>query len=211
MRPTVHPGVATEAMLRSVARQEQPMGVFAESSSSMLWLTQAIRKLELAPYFRMSTHYGSMGHAIGGAVGFCAATGMRAVVLTGDGSFHLMNPLPVAVKHGLRLAIVVLNNGMLGLPYCGSERVGARLAQATTHLEPWDFTRQGSPRVGGRRVFEEGELDDALAEALSADGSYVLDVLTDPRAEPPAGERFNSVDALFGVGTRPRDQTNGSQ
>jgi thiamine pyrophosphate-dependent acetolactate synthase large subunit-like protein len=132
---------------------------------------------------------------------------MRAVVLTGDGSFHLMNPLPVAVKHGLRLAMVVLNNGMLGLPWFGSQHFGDRHAQATTPLAPWDFTCQGSPGVGGRRVFDEAELDGALAQALTADGCYVVDVATDPRAEPPAGERLRGLNAMFGAGDAPRDRT----
>lgn len=197
MTSTIHPGEATAALVRAVYPMRETIGILAEASSAMLFLTATIRELSLAPYFRISTHYGSMGHAIGGAVGFSAGTGMRAVVLTGDGSFHLMNPLPVAVKHGLRITMIVLNNGMLGLPYLGSEAAGMPLAQRTTLLEPWDFTRQGSPRVGGRRVSDEAELDDALAEGLSADGCYVLDLLTDPTVAPPASKRFDSVAALF--------------
>lgn len=197
MSPGVNPARAAEALLRAVLLRRETVGVLAEASSSMLFLTAAVRELAIAPYFRISTHYGSMGHAIGGAVGFAAATGMRAVVLTGDGSLHLMTPLPVAVKHGLRITIVVLNNGMLGLPRFGAERAGMPLAQTTTHLEPWDFTCQGSAKIGGRRVSEEAELDDALGEALSADGCFVLDLLTDARVEPPASKRFDSVAALF--------------
>jgi thiamine pyrophosphate-dependent acetolactate synthase large subunit-like protein len=138
-----------------------------------------------------------MGHAIAGAVGLCVATGMRAVVVTGDGSFDLMNPMRIAVKHRLLLTMVVLNDARLGLPFFGTERVGASLAQATTHLVPWDFTRQGSPLVGGRRVFDEVELDDALSEALSWNGCFVVDVQIDPRIEPPIGARLDSADALF--------------
>lgn len=56
-----------------------------------------------------------MGHALGGALGVCAATGRWAIVLTGDGSLQLMNPLPAAVKHGCLLTLVVLNDSRLGL------------------------------------------------------------------------------------------------
>ena len=104
----------------------------------------AVGDLGMSSYCRFSTHYGSMGHAIGGAVGFCSATRLRAIVVTGDGSFDFMNPMRTAAKHGLRLTMLVLNDARLTLPYFGSERVGALLAQSTTHLEPWDFTRQGS-------------------------------------------------------------------
>ena len=89
-------------------------------------------------------------------MGFCAATGMRAVVVTGDGSLDLTSPMRVAVKHGLLLTIVVLNDSGVGLPFFASGRSGALHAQATMPLPAWDFTRQGSPLVGGRRVCELG-------------------------------------------------------
>ena len=147
-----------------------------------------------------------MGHALAGSLGFCAATGNRALVVTGDGSLHLMNPLPIAVKHDLRLTVVVLNNAMLGLPFFGSEHVGARRAQETTLLEPWDFSRQGSRRIGACRVTSLADLEVAMSTALSADGPYVIDVLTDRRVKPPAGERFASVDAARN-GEQPSTET----
>jgi thiamine pyrophosphate-dependent acetolactate synthase large subunit-like protein len=108
-----------------------------------------------------------------------------------------MNPMRIAVKHRLLLTMVVLNDARLGLPFFGTERVGASLAQATTHLTPWDFTQHGSPLVGGRRVFDEAELDGALSEALSWNGCFVVDVQIDPGIEPPIGARLDSADALF--------------
>jgi thiamine pyrophosphate-dependent acetolactate synthase large subunit-like protein len=197
MKTTVDPAVAVAAVVRAVAHAPQTIGLFAESSTAMFHLTRAVGELESAPYCRFSSHYGSMGHAIAGAVGFCVATGMRAVVLTGDGSFDLMNPMRIAVKHRLALTMVVLNDARLGLPYYGTGRLGASHAQATTHLPPWDFTRQGSPRIGGMRVFDAVELDVALAQALSCDGCYVVDVLIDPAVDPPVGARLEGADALF--------------
>lgn len=197
MSTTVNPAVAVAAVVRAVARSSPTTGIFAESSTSMFYLTRAVGELGDTPYCRFSSHYGSMGHAIAGAVGFCVATGMRAVVVTGDGSFDLMNPMRVAVKHELLLTMVVLNDARLGLPFFGTQRVGAPLAQATTHLAPWDFTRQGSPLVGGRRVFDEAGLDGALSEGLSWNGCFVVDVQIDPHIEPPIGARLDSAVALF--------------
>jgi thiamine pyrophosphate-dependent acetolactate synthase large subunit-like protein len=198
MRTTLNPATAVVAVVRAVTRAPQTIGVFAESSTSMFQLTRALGELDSAPYFRFSAHYGSMGHALAGAVGFCIATGMRAVVVTGDGSFDLMNPVRVAVKHELALTIVVLNDARLGLPYFGTERTGASLAQATTQLAPWNFAAQGSPRVGGRRAYDATEFDTALAEALTWNGCYVVDVQVDPAVRPPVGARLDSADALFG-------------
>jgi thiamine pyrophosphate-dependent acetolactate synthase large subunit-like protein len=197
VKTTVDPAVAVAAVVRAVAHAPQTTGLFAESSTAMFYVTQAVGQLDSTPYCRFSTHYGSMGHAIAGAVGFCVATGMRAVVVTGDGSFDLMNPMRIAVKHRLALTMVVLNDARLGLPYYGTGRLGASHAQATTQLPPWDFTRQGSRQIGGLRVFDAAELDAALSTALSCDGCYIVDVLIDPAVQPPVGARLEGADALF--------------
>lgn len=199
MIQTVDPQAATDTVVRAVARMSQNVAIFAESSSPMFYGTRALCNLEDAPrpYHQMSVHHGSMGHAIGGVIGFCTATGQRAVLLTGDGSLHLMNPLPTAVKHGCDLTVVCLNDSRLGLPFFGSALVGAPEAQKTTYLTPWDFTKTGSPLVGGRRVSDIAALDDALAEALSSKGCFVVDVLIDPTVVPPVGARFESVREMF--------------
>lgn len=199
MTSTVHPATATRAAVLAAARAADPVAVFAEPSSAMFYLTRALADVS-ALYSRISTHYGSMGNANAGAIGFCAATGQRALVLTGDGSFHLMNPLPTAVKHGLRLAIVVLNDARLALPQIGCEAVGALAARRTTDLPRWDFTRQGSRLIGGGAVEHPSELDATLDEALAFDGCFVVDVHADPQATPPVGARLASVSKLFGGG-----------
>ncbi|MDX6719613.1 MAG: hypothetical protein QOJ63_1867 [Solirubrobacteraceae bacterium] len=199
MPSTVNPQAAAHHVVRAVVRQPQTVALLVESSSPMLYTTRAVAALEdpAGLYVRVMTHYGSMGHAIGGACGFCEATGQRVVLLTGDGSMHLMSPLPTAVKHGHRITIVVFNDHRLGLPYFGSQAMGALDAQSTTDLPEWDFTCTGSPRIGGRRVTDIGELDDALAEGLAFDGCFVVDVQIDRTVTPPLDERAQSVATLF--------------
>lgn len=199
MRPLVDPAAATDAVVRAVMRRSETVGLFAEPSSAMFHLTRALGECGGTPYARIGPHYGSMGQSLGGAVVFCAATGMRAVVLTGDGSLDLLSPLRIAVKHGFLLTLVVYNDSRLTLPWVGTGSAGLMRAQSTTHLPPWDFTRQGSPLVGGRRVDDLAALDDALADALSSNGAYVIDVLVDPVVIPPLGARLASIDAMSGA------------
>ena len=198
MSNVVHPARAVDVTVRAAANAPHTIGIFAESSTAMFLVTQAVGALGMSLYCRFSTHYGSMGHAIGGAVGFCSATGMRAIVVTGDGSFDFMNPMRTAAKHGLLLTMLVLNDSRLTMPYVGSGRVGALHAQTTTHLEPWDFTCQGSARIGGWRVCDLAHLDGALAAALSSDRCNVVDVQIDPTITAPVQARLDSVGALFG-------------
>jgi thiamine pyrophosphate-dependent acetolactate synthase large subunit-like protein len=200
MKRGVQPAAATRAALLAAARAAEPVAIFAEPSSAMFYLTRELADVA-ALYSRISTHYGSMGHGTAGAIGFCAATGQRALVLTGDGSFHLMNPLPTAVKHGLRIATIVLNDSRLALPQIGCKSISALAALSTTDLPRWDFTRQGSPRIGGRAVEEASELEGTLDEALAFDGCFVVDVDVDPHAMPPVGARLASVAKLFSAGS----------
>ncbi|MDR1664027.1 MAG: biosynthetic-type acetolactate synthase large subunit [Clostridiales bacterium] len=61
---------------------------------------------------------GAMGFGLGAAIGGCiAAGGKRTVLFTGDGSFGMnLTELATAVSEKLPVLIVILNNGVLGLP-----------------------------------------------------------------------------------------------
>jgi len=198
MRPTLDPAVATDVLVAAVSDMSETVALFAEPSSAMFHLTRALGDHGDAPYARIAPHHGSMGQSLGGAVGFCAATGMRAVVLTGDGSLDLLSPIRTAVKHELRLTLAVLNDSRLSLPFIGTGHAGLTHAQATTRQPQWQYWLQGSPQVGGRRVTDLGELRSALAEALAWDGPYVIDMLIDPDVVPPLSARIESIAVMSG-------------
>lgn len=203
MSDAVNPYRLTAATVRAAGLRRATTALFAESSSAMFFSTYVLDRLTEAahPYARASMHFGSMGHALAGALGFCAVTGQRAIVLTGDGSLHLLNPLPTAVKHGLRLTLVVLNDARLSLPFHGSESIRAFRAQSTTLLPDWDFTQSGSDEVGGRRITRDDEIEGALEEALAFNGCFMVDALTDRRIKPPMKSREKSVNTMLGGGT----------
>lgn len=203
MSDAVNPYRLTAATVLAAGLRRATTALFAESSSAMFFSTYALDRLTEAahPYARASMHFGSMGHALSGAIGFCAVTGQRAIVLTGDGSLHLLNPLATAVKHSLRLTLVVLNDARLSMPFHGSESILAFGAQKTTLLPDWDFTQTGSDEVGGRRITRDDEIEGALEEALAFDGCFVVDALTDRDVKPPMQSREKSVNAQLGGGS----------
>jgi acetolactate synthase-1/2/3 large subunit len=61
---------------------------------------------------------GTMGFGLGAAIGGSIATrGQRTVLFTGDGSFGMnLTELATAVSQQLPIVIIILNNGVLGLP-----------------------------------------------------------------------------------------------
>lgn len=200
MTDLVDPRRLAASTARAVGLLRETVALFSESSSAMFLSTRALDELTGAPhpYARASMHYGSMGHALSGAIGFCAVTGQRALVFTGDGSLHLINPLPTALKHGYRIALVVLNDSRLSLPFWGSGSIKADKAQSTTRLPAWRFTDQGSAEIGGRCITRDAEIEGAIDEALAFPGSFVLDARVDPAVMPPVGVRLKSVNTMLG-------------
>ena len=163
----------------------------------MFYVTRAIGRLAEAPYARFSAITAPWAMASAGRWASAPRPASGRSSHPGDCSLDLLSPVRIAVKHRLALTIVVLNDDRLGLPFFGTGRNGMPLAQATTHMPPWDFSRQGSPLVHTRRVRYEEELDGALAQAFSHPGCSIVDALIDPHVGPPVGARMDSVEALF--------------
>ena len=57
-----------------------------------------------------------MGYGFGAAIGAAYGTGERSVLITGDGSFGMnLNELATAVRYGVPVVVVIMNNGVLGM------------------------------------------------------------------------------------------------
>lgn len=88
--------------------------------------------------FLTSCGLGAMGYGLGAAIGGVIATGRRAVLITGDGSFMFnAAELCVAVQNKLPILVFIINNGALGMVkqwqtefyrghYCGVD-IGGRV------------------------------------------------------------------------------------
>lgn len=130
----------------------------------------------------MSGYLGSIGFGYPAAMGAWAATdGKRPIVaVTGDGGFaQYMAELTTAVKHGMNITHVMLNNGQLG-KISKEQRAGEWEVWQTTLHNP-DFSEYA--RICGAhgiRVTEAAQLDAAIAEALAYDGPAMVEVMTDP-------------------------------
>lgn len=160
--------------------------LFAESGNSFLWTTHRLRFP--APHrYRLSTNVGAMGHAAAGVVGAALATGRKAVAVVGDGALLMTNEINSAVKYGARAVWVVLNDARYGMCAQGMQTLGL---SADAEIPPVDFAAFARAQgARANRVDHESQLDAALAEALAADGPYVVDVRIDPAVPAPASLR----------------------
>lgn len=129
---------------------------------------------------------GAMGYGVPSAIGAKLASPDRTVVgVVGDGGF-LMSGVEVetAVRYGLDLTIVVFRNGLHGTIAMHQARDMGRLSGVEiSDIDVAAFAR--SLGASGTTVDDEGQLESALAEAISSPGVHVVDIITDPEVLSP--------------------------
>jgi thiamine pyrophosphate-dependent acetolactate synthase large subunit-like protein len=124
----------------------------------------------------MSGYLGSIGFALPAALGAWAATrgGRKIVSLSGDGGLgQYLAEFTTAVKYGMSITHVVLNNNELGK--ISREQVAARRPVWQTELVNPDFAAYAE-LCGGRgfSVRHPDELVDVFAEAIAVDDGPAL-------------------------------------
>lgn len=135
----------------------------------------------------MSGYLGSIGFALPAALGAWAATtepgewqGRRVVAVSGDGGLgQYLAEFTTAVKYGMAITHVLLNNGALAK--IGREQRDEQLPEFETALVNPDFAAYATSCGGlGIRVTATDQLEEALQRALAHDGPALVDILTDP-------------------------------
>lgn len=193
-RARVRPDALMAAVQRAVVDGGDAV-LLAESGNSFTWATHCLRFREPGRY-RVSTNLGSMGHAATGVLGAALGRNGRAVAIVGDGAM-LMNSgeVSTAVKRGLPATWIVLNDGRYNMCFQGMAALGMS-GQADAIFPPSDFAMLGRAMgARGARVEREDALEAALAEALSAPGPFVLDVLIDADRPAPSQGRNEGLRA----------------
>ncbi len=128
----------------------------------------------------MSGYLGSIGFGFPAAMGACAAAPERApIAITGDGGFgQYLADFTTAVKYGMPITHVVLNNSELGK--ISKEQRGVEMEVWQTSLLNPHFAAFASDCGGlGIRVESVDELEDAITRALHYSGPALVEVITD--------------------------------
>lgn len=128
----------------------------------------------------MSGYLGSIGFAFPAAMGAWAAAPDRQIVsVSGDGGFgQYLAEFTTAVKYGMNVTHVLLDNGELGK--ISKEQRDGDWAVWQTSLRNPDFAEYARLCGGhGVRVTSGETLPAALDEALRHPGPSLVDVLTD--------------------------------
>ena len=128
----------------------------------------------------MSGYLGSIGFGFPAAMGAWAAAPGRAIIaVTGDGGFgQYMGEITTAVKYGMNITHVLLNNSELG-KISKEQRAGGWQVWQTSLRNPnfAEFAR--SCGAHGTRVEDPAELHDAIGEGLAYDGPALIEIIAD--------------------------------
>jgi pyruvate oxidase len=173
-------GVSSAAVFAAMQRQLPDNAVIAVDVGNHAYSFG--RYFECAQHtVLMSGYLGSIGFGYPAAMGaWAAAPGRPIVAVTGDGGFaQYMAELTTAVKHGMKIMHVLLNNGQLG-KISKEQRAGEWDVWQTALHNP-DFSAFArNCGAHGVRVTDAAQLDAALADAVAYDGPAMVEVITDP-------------------------------
>jgi acetolactate synthase-1/2/3 large subunit len=120
---------------------------------------------------------GTMGFALPAAIGAKLACPESEVwAVAGDGGFQMnMQELMTLQQEGVKVNLAVINNGYLGMVRQWQELFYQRRYAATPMLSP-DFVKLAAAfGIPGRIVSSRAEVAEAIQEARSAEGSFLLE------------------------------------
>lgn len=136
----------------------------------------------------MSGYLGSIGFAFPAAMGAWAAVGdptrrqnpRRIVSISGDGGFgQYMGEFTTAVKYGMNICHILLNNDQLGK--ISKEQRASQFPIWQTSLVNPNFAEFAKLCGGhGFRATKIEEVAEAIEAGLNADGPALVEILTDP-------------------------------
>jgi indolepyruvate decarboxylase len=139
--------------------------------------------------------YASMGFAVPGALGAQIGTGLRPLILIGDGGFQMTGvEIAHAPRYKLNPIVVLLNNGGWGIFRPIAKR------QDLLALPSWryaDLARLWGGR--GFRVETVAQLRRALDEAAKSAAFAIIEVMTGPRDLSPMSIKYIRASAKKGA------------
>ena len=188
----VRPGVLMDTIQRIFVESSNAV-VMTEAGNSFAWGTNTLRFSDPGRY-RVSTGFGSMGHAATGILGAALARNSKAVAILGDGAMLMNNEVSTAVKYQIPAVWIVLNDSRYNMCAQGMALLGFQGVDTEIAAESTDFVAIAKAMgADGIRVEKETDLDYALKTALTTKQPFVVDVIIDPHQTAPFGNRIQSL------------------
>ena len=143
-----------------------------------MWAAQ-YTDFERTRRFASSGGLGTMGYGLGAAIGAQIASGDRTVLITGDGSFGMnLNELATAVTYNTPVAIVIMDNGVLGMVRQWQTLFYGKRYSNTVLGRKTDFVKLADAfGLPGELVATPEEFEAAFKRAMTHNGPYLIDAV----------------------------------
>ncbi len=159
----------------------------ADASYSSIWISNCLTSVKSGMRFITPRGLAGLGWGFPMALGAKVARPQSEVYcLAGDGGFgHVWSELETARRMGLKVTLIVLNNGILGY------QKHAENVKFGTHTSAVDFYPVDHAAIArscgcqGIRVTDPEQLNQALDAARASDVTTLIEVMTDENAFPP--------------------------
>jgi acetolactate synthase-1/2/3 large subunit len=161
--------------------------VVADASYSSIWIVNYLTARKPGQRFLTPRGLAGLGWGFPMAMGAKLANPKAPVYcVVGDGGFgHVWSELETARRMGVKVTLIVLNNGILGFQkHAENVKFGAHTSAVDFH--PVDHAAIArAAGCDGIRVENPRDLAGALAKAAASKFTTLIDVITDENAYPP--------------------------
>lgn len=186
----VRPNVLMETIQQVIVEGSDAV-VITEAGNSFAWGTHTLQ-FNQSNRYRVSTGFGSMGHAATGVMGAALAHNGKAVAILGDGAMLMNCEVNTCVNYQIPAVWIVLNDGGYNMVNQGMAMQGLLVKEAKIPQADFVMIARGMG-ADGIRVSQESQLESALEKALAASVPFVVDVVIDPTQPAPIGSRVKSL------------------
>lgn len=131
--------------------------------------------------FITSGGLGTMGFGLGAAIGSAMYTNERTVLFTGDGSFGMnLNELATVATQNLPIAIILMNNGVLGMVRQWQNLFFDKHYSQTVLERKTDFVKLAEAfGIKGYRISDVSQMKDVIDQAFKEKGPVLVDCCID--------------------------------
>ena len=161
--------------------------VVADASYSSIWIANYLIALKAGMRFITPRGLAGLGWGFPMALGVKVAKPEQEVFcVVGDGGFgHVWSELETAARMGIKVTLILINNGILGYQK-HAENVKFGDHTSAVHFKPVDHAAIArSSGCDGIRVTDPKELAGAIAQAKKNIGTTLIEVICDENAFPP--------------------------
>ena len=180
--------IRPERLMGDIQAQLTPDTIMvADASYSSIWISNYLTALVPGMRFLTPRGLAGLGWGLPMALGAKVARPNAPVIcLSGDGGFgHCWSELETSRRMGLPVVLIVLNNQVLGYQKDAETAFFGEYTDAC-EFQPVDHAAIARAcGLHGVRIDNAADFAPALAAALQADRTTVIDVMSDPDAHPP--------------------------